>query len=329
MEKVLVTGGAGFIGSNFIRHILEKYENLKIVNLDKLTYAGNPENLRDMEKNLNYSFVRGDICDEKTVEKAMQGCDSVLNFAAESHVDRSINDPASFIRTDMFGAHVLLEQARKQGVKKFVQISTDEVYGSIMKGSFNEDSPLNPSNPYSASKAGADRLAYSYFVTYGLPVVVTRSSNNFGPHQFPEKLIPLFVTNLIQGKKVPLYGDGQNVRDWLFVKDNCAAIELVLQKGKIGETYNVGGGNEKTNREITELILNEFGKDESMIEFVKDRLGHDRRYSLNFDKIKKLGFSVQTSFEKELKETIDWYKNNENWWRPLLERAKIQKKVSA
>ena len=259
MEKILVTGGAGFIGSNFIMHMLGKKPDVAIVNLDKLTYAGNLENLKSVEKNPNYEFVKGDICDAKVVAKAMKGCDVVVNFAAESHVDRSINDPGSFIQTDVYGAYVLLEEAKKIGVEKFVQISTDEVYGSIEEGSFSETSPLNPRNPYSASKAGADRLAYSYFATYDLPVVITRSSNNFGPYQFPEKLIPLFVTNLIQGKKVPLYGDGMNVRDWLYVKDNCFAIDLVLRKGKLGEVYNIGGGNETPNIEITKMVLKEFG----------------------------------------------------------------------
>ena len=325
IQKILVTGGAGFIGSNFIQYMLEKQPDAEIVNLDKLTYAGNLENLKSIEKKPNYKFIKGDICDAKVVAKSMKGCDVVVNFAAESHVDRSIEDPGSFIQTDVYGAYVLLEEARKQEVEKFCQISTDEVYGSIEDGSFSEESPLNPRNPYSASKAGADRLAYSYFATYGLPVLITRSSNNFGPYQFPEKLIPLFVTNLIQGKKVPLYGDGMNVRDWLYVKDNCAAIDMVLRKGKLGEVYNIGGGNEKPNIEITKMVLKEFGKGNEMIEYVKDRPGHDRRYSLNFDKVKKLGFKPAASFEKELKETVDWYKKNEKWWRPLLKKAEVKR----
>ena len=325
MKRMLVTGGAGFIGSNFIIHMLDKQPNIEIVNLDKLTYAGNLENLKSIEKNPNYKFIKGDICDPKVVAKAMKGCDVVVNFAAESHVDRSIQDPGSFIQTDVYGAYVLLEEAKKAGVDKFVQISTDEVYGSIEEGSFNEESPLNPRNPYSASKAGADRLAYSYFATYDLPVLITRSSNNFGPYQFPEKLIPLFVTNLIQGKKVPLYGDGKNVRDWLYVKDNCAAIDLVLSKGKSGEVYNIGGGNETPNIEITEMVLKEFGKGNEMIEYVKDRPGHDRRYSLNFDKVTRLGFRPAAGFEKELKETIDWYRKNEKWWRALLKKAEVKR----
>lgn len=329
MEKILVTGGAGFIGSNFVRFLLEKNPGTKIVNLDKLTYAGNLENLRDVEKNKNYSFIKGDICDAAVVKKAMDGAGAVINFAAESHVDRSIYDPASFIKTDMFGAYVLLEEARRQEVKKFVQVSTDEVYGSTESGMFSEESPLNPSNPYSASKAGADRLAYSFYKTYGLPVIITRSSNNFGPFQFPEKMIPLFITNLLQGKKVPLYGDGKNVRDWLFVEDNCRAIELCLKKGKSGEAYNIGGGNEKTNIELTKIILKELGMGEGMIDFVADRPGHDRRYALDFSKVQELGYSPVKNFGQKIMETISWYKENRNWWKPLIEKAKLQEAKAA
>ena len=329
MEKILVTGGAGFIGSNFVRFLLEKNPGTKIVNLDKLTYAGNLENLRDVEKNKNYSFIKGDICDAAVVKKAMNGAGAVINFAAESHVDRSIYDPASFIKTDMFGAYVLLEEARRQEVKKFVQVSTDEVYGSTESGMFSEESPLNPSNPYSASKAGADRLAYSFYKTYGLPVIITRSSNNFGPFQFPEKMIPLFITNLLQGKKVPLYGDGKNVRDWLFVEDNCRAIELCLKKGKSGEAYNIGGGNEKTNIELTKIILKELGMGEGMIDFVADRPGHDRRYALDFSKVQELGYSPVKNFGQKIMETISWYKENRNWWKPLIEKAKLQEAKAA
>ena len=329
MEKILVTGGAGFIGSNFVRFLLEKNPGTKIVNLDKLTYAGNLENLRDVEKNKNYSFIKGDICDAAVVKKAMDGAGAVINFAAESHVDRSIYDPASFIKTDMFGAYVLLEEARRQEVKKFVQVSTDEVYGSTESGMFSEESPLNPSNPYSASKVGADRLAYSFYKTYGLPVIITRSSNNFGPFQFPEKMIPLFITNLLQGKKVPLYGDGKNVRDWLFVEDNCRAIELCLKKGKSGEAYNIGGGNEKTNIELTKIILKELGMGEDMIDFVADRPGHDRRYALDFSKVQELGYSPVKNFGQKIMETISWYKENRNWWKPLIEKAKLQEAKAA
>ena len=327
MQKILVTGGVGFIGSNFIRHLFSTQKEIEIVNLDKLTYAGNRKNLLDLEKKPNYSFIKGDICDPKTVKKAMKGVDTLVNFAAESHVDRSIRNPASFIRTDMFGAYILLEEARKQDVKNFVQISTDEVYGSIEQGKFSENSPLNPSNPYSASKAGADRLAFSYFKTYGVPIIITRSSNNFGPYQFPEKIIPLFITNILSGKKVPVYGDGLNVRDWIFVDDNCSAINLYMLKGKKGETYNIGGGNEIKNIELTKSILKELGKTDEMIDFVQDRAGHDRRYALDFSKIKKLGYKPGKNFYARLKETIQWYKENPHWWKPLVKKVQIKKRT--
>ena len=318
--KILVTGGCGFIGSNFIRFILQKSPETLIVNLDKLTYAGRLENLQDIAgKNPNYTFIKGDICDRDTVQKAMEGCDAVINFAAETHVDRSIEDASQFIKTDVLGAYVLLEEARSRDISKFIQISTDEVYGQIIKGSFKETDILMPRNPYSASKAGADRLTYSYFTTYGLPVVITRSSNNFGPYQFPEKVIPLFITNLIRGKKAPLYGDGLNVRDWIYVLDNCEAIALCLEKGRDGEVYNIGGGNEVTNLELTKLILKGLAKEESMIEHVKDRLGHDRRYSLDCTKIRnELGWSPRQDFHEALTQTIEWYRKNEWWWKPLI-----------
>ena len=255
MIRYLITGGAGFIGSNFIHYLFEKYPDAQVVNLDKLTYAGNLENLTDIEKNPNYKFVKGDICDGEIVEDLMKDCDYIINFAAESHVDRSIGSPDDFIKTDVYGTFVLLENARKYGIKKFIQISTDEVYGSIEKGSFVETDPLMPSSPYSASKSGADRLAYSYFVTYNLPVIITRCSNNYGPYQYPEKLIPLFVTNAIENKKLPIYGDGKNVRDWIYVMDHCDAIDFVLRNGIDGEIYNIGGNNERNNLEITDLIL--------------------------------------------------------------------------
>ena len=315
--QVLVTGGLGFIGSNFIRHILHKYPDYKITNLDKMTYCGNPENLKDIEKNKNYDFVKGDICDVKIVDKLAKGKDIVLNFAAETHVDRSIDDPKSFIKTDVDGTHTLLEAAKKYNVKRFVQISTDEVYGSIEKGSFTEESPLNPNSPYSASKAGGDLIARSYNKTFGVPVIITRSSNNFGPYQYPEKLMPLFITNLLEGKKVPVYGDGLNVRDWLYVIDNCEAIDFVMHKGAIGEVYNIGADNEKTNIEITKLLLKELGKDESSVEFIKDRPGHDRRYSIVSSKLRKLGWNPRFKFEAALKDTISWYKNNQNWWKKI------------
>jgi len=314
--NLLVTGGAGFIGSNFIKHFFSVYPDSKIVNLDKLTYAGRLENLKEVENNKNYNFIKGDICDKKIVEKAAKNVDLIINFAAESHVDRSIKSPEDFIKTDVFGTFVLLEEARKNDLN-LIQISTDEVYGSIENGLFHEDSPLMPSSPYSASKAGADRLAFSYFKTYGLNVKITRSSNNFGPNQFPEKLIPLFITNLLEGKKVPVYGTGKNIRDWIFVKDNCDAVIKVMEKGKKGETYNIGGENEKTNLEITAFILKELVKGKDSIEFVKDRLGHDLRYALDCTKIAELGFKPEYSFEDSLNETISWYKNNSWWWKPL------------
>src|SRR3989338_8708606 len=264
--KILVTGGLGFIGSNFIRHILKKY-SYDIINLDRITYSGNPANLKDIEKNKKYKFFKGDICDSGIVETAMKGCDAVVNFAAETHVDRSVGNPESFISTNILGTYTLLESARKQKIKRFLHISTDEVYGSIETGSFNEDSRLNPSSPYSASKASADLLAMSYFATYIFPVIITRTSNNFGPYQYPEKLIPLFITNVLEGKKVPLYGDGRNVRDWIFVEDNCSGIDVVMHKGKIGEVYNISANNEMENVEITKMVLKKLGKDESFVEY--------------------------------------------------------------
>ncbi len=317
METFLVTGGAGFIGSNFIRYLFRKYPDARVINLDKLTYAGNLDNLKDVEDNPNYRFVKGDICDEKIVEQVMPGVDVVVNFAAESHVDRSIGAPGDFIRTDMFGVFVLLEAAKRHGVKKFVQISTDEVYGSIENGSFKETDPLMPSSPYSASKAGGDRLAYSYYVTYGMPVVITRCSNNFGPYQYPEKLIPLFITNALDDKELPIYGDGLNVRDWIYVDDHCSAIDLVMREGQDGEVYNIGAGNEKTNLEITEYILEKLGKPRSLMTFVKDRPGHDRRYSLDWSKIRSLGWKPAHSFEQAMDLTIDWYARNRWWWEKL------------
>jgi len=317
--KLLITGGCGFIGSNFIRYILEKYPDYKIINLDKLTYAGNPNNVKDVEKKFKdrYKFVKGDICNKKIVEKLISNVDVIVNFAAETHVDRSIIDAGSFVLTDIFGTYVLLEACRKFN-KKFVQISTDEVYGSIEKGSFKETDKLEPRNPYSASKAGAELLARSYFITHEVPVIITRSSNNYGPYQYPEKIIPLFITNLIRGKKVPVYGDGKNIRDWLYVIDNCKAIDIVLHEGKSGEIYNIGGECEKTNIELTKMILKFMGKDESYIEYVPDRKGHDKRYSLDNTKIRKLGWRPETKFEDGLKQTVEWYKNNEWWWKPLV-----------
>jgi dTDP-glucose 4,6-dehydratase len=298
--------------------MLQAYPGISITNLDKLTYAGNPESLRDVEKEYDYTFVLGDICDEALVDRLItEGFDAVLNFAAESHVDRSITGPAEFIRTDIFGTFTLLEACRRLNVARYLQVSTDEVYGSIEAGSFTEESPLAPNSPYSASKAAGDLLVRAYYKTYGLPVLITRSSNNFGPYQYPEKLMPLFITNAIEDAKLPLYGDGMNVRDWLFVADNCAAIDLVLRKGDPGEVYNIGGGQERTNIEITRAILDMLGKPESLIEHVTDRPGHDRRYSLDFDKLGALGYRPRTDFEKMLEETVDWYVCNRYWWEPL------------
>lgn len=323
MKKLLVTGGAGFIGSNFIRHILSTHPNYEVVNFDVLTYAGNLDNLKDIENNPRYSFVKGDIGDASAVESAIKNVDAIVNFAAESHVDRSIASAGSFVKTDVYGTYVLLEAVKKHKIQRFLHISTDEVYGSIQEGSFTETSNISPNSPYAASKAGADLLVRSYFKTYNLPVLITRSSNNYGPYQYPEKFIPLFITNAIEGKKLPLYGDGKNVRDWLFAMDNCEAIDLVLHKGREGEIYNIGGGNEKQNIEIVKIILSELGKPEDMIEYVKDRPGHDRRYSLGIEKIRKeLGWSPTANFNEALKDTIKWYKDNSEWWKKIKDKQK-------
>jgi len=327
--RYLVTGGAGFIGSNFIRYIFNKYgADAQVVNLDKLTYAGIRENLAEYEGNSNYRFLQGDIAKPEEVAEAYKGVDGsgvdvVVNFAAETHVDRSLMEAGSFIETDVHGVLVLLEEARKHApkLKRFVQISTDEVYGSIESGSFTETDPLNPRNPYSASKAGGDRMAYAYQQTYGLPVIVTRASNNFGPWQYPEKLIPLFVTNALDDVPLPLYGDGRNIRDWLFVEDHCAAVDFLIERGENGETYNIGGGNERENREITFKILELLGKPDTLIKRVADRQGHDRRYSLDTGKLDRLGFRCDTDFDAALRRTVDWYVANEPWWRAIKERS--------
>lgn len=321
LRRILVTGGAGFIGSNFIRHILKKYPGCKIINLDKLTYAGNLENLLDVKGNRNYTFVKGDICDKKLVEKLLAKCDCLINFAAATHVDRSIKDASDFIQTNIFGTYTLLEAARQTRLKLFIHISTDEVYGSVEKGRSKEADPLRPNSPYSASKAAADHLVRSYYVTYKLAVIITRSSNNFGPCQYPEKVIPLFITNLLEGKKVPLYGDGLNKRDWIFVWDNCSAIDTVAHRGKIGEVYNIGIGNEISNIALTKKILKGMSMPESRIQYVKDRLGHDRRYALNIAKTKALGWMPRYTFEDGLKLTIDWYKSNLTWWEKLKKQS--------
>ncbi len=319
MKTYLVTGGSGFIGSNFVRYILHKISDSRVVNLDKLTYAGNPANLYDIENDDRYTFVHGDICDPEIVGEVFRNLkpDIVINFAAETHVDRSIGSPDDFIRTDVFGVFTLLEASKQYGISLFLQVSTDEVYGSIDEGSFQEDDQLLPSSPYSASKAGGDRLAYSYFVTYDLPVIITRASNNYGPNQYPEKLIPLFVTNALENRPLPVYGDGKNVRDWLFVTDHCSAIDFILRNGDNGEVYNVGGGNELMNIEITHSILEHLGKDKKLIQHVEDRKGHDLRYSLDCAKLRQLGWEPRHSFPEALAETVDWYKSNEEWWKPI------------
>ena len=321
MKNILVTGGAGFIGSNFVRYMLNKYQDYKIVNLDLLTYAGNIKSLDDVKNNPNYLFVKGDIADNKLVDKIIleNKIDVIINFAAESHVDRSITNPDIFVKTNILGTQNLLEIAKKYNIEKFFQISTDEVYGSLGKtGFFTEKTPLSPNSPYSASKASADLLVMAYHHTFGLDVNITRCSNNYGPYQFPEKLIPLFITNALADKQVPLYGDGLNIRDWLFVEDHCSAIDTVLHKGKNGEIYNVGGNNEKTNKYITDTILKYLGKDSSLIKYVTDRLGHDRRYAIDATKIKEeLGWQPKYKFEQAIEKTIEWYLNNKQWWQPL------------
>lgn len=322
MKKILVTGGAGFIGSCFVRHILQKHPDYKVINIDALTYAGNIENLDDIKDNPNYTFVHGNICDKNLVADLMTEVDTVVNFAAESHVDRSITGPEIFIDTNVKGTLNLLQNAKEKGIDKFLQVSTDEVYGSLGKtGYFYETTPLAPNSPYSASKASADMLVRAYHETYGMPTLNTRCSNNYGPYQYPEKLIPFFISLLLKGEKVPVYGDGMNVRDWLYVYDHCEAIDTVLHKGKIGEVYNIGGHNEKTNMEITRLILEAMGKDESSIKYVADRLGHDRRYAISNDKItSELGWKPSLTFEQGIKITIDWYLNNQDWMQAIIDK---------
>lgn len=320
--KILVTGGAGFIGSNFILYWIKHYPDDQIVNLDKLTYAGNLDNLKLIENNKNYTFIKGDICDPDTVQKAMQGVDTVVHFAAESHVDRSIMEPAPFVLTNILGTQVLLAAALKNNIKRFHHVSTDEVYGSLeldSKEKFSEETKYNPRSPYAASKAGSDHLVRAYFTTYGLPITISNCSNNFGPYQYPEKLISLTITNIFEGKKVPVYGDGLNVRDWLYVDDHLRAIELILQKGKIGETYCVGGLTEDVNNlEAVKKILEILGKGEDQIEFVSDRLGHDRKYAMDWTKIKnELGWKPLHNFDEYLESTVKWYKDNELWWKKL------------
>jgi len=315
-RTILITGAAGFIGSNFLRYMIKKYPYYKFINYDKLTYAGNLENVRDLEGLSGYEFKHGDICDYEKLDQFR--VDAVVNFAAESHVDRSISSAREFVITNTYGVEILLEFCKKRSVSRFIQVSTDEVYGSRVKGSFNEKDCLHPSSPYSASKAGGDLLALSHFNTYGTPVIITRSSNNYGPYQYPEKLIPFFITKALKDETLPLYGDGKNVRDWLHVEDNCAAIDTVLHKGIVGQVYNIGGGNEVTNIEVAELILERLGKDKSLIRYVADRLGHDRRYSISSEKVKKLGWFPTHNFKEAIADTVDWYKSNQEWWQPLL-----------
>ena len=316
--KILITGGAGFMGSHFIKYILARHANWKIINLDKLTYAGNLENLKEIEDNPNYSFVKGDIANAEDVERAIgDGVDKIINYAAETHVDRSIFDPEAFIRTDIFGTYNLLEAARQHDVAQYIQISTDEVFGSISEGTFDENSPFAPNSPYSASKAGADHLCRAYFVTYGVPVIVTHSCNFYGANQYPEKLIPLFVTNLIEGKKVPIYGPGDAWREWIFTDDHCSAVETIMEKGESGEVYNIGTGYEKQNMEVAKFILKELGFGEEMIEYGSNRPGHDFRYAINCKKLRGLGWAPRVEWEEGLRRTIKWYKENENWWKKI------------
>jgi dTDP-glucose 4,6-dehydratase len=318
--RILVTGGAGFIGSNFVRHVLAGSDDHLTV-FDALTYAGNLDNLRGLDDDRRYTFVKGDITDRDAVAAALEGHDTVVHFAAESHVDRSIASPDQFVRTNCGGTNVLCDVATRLDVGRFLQVSTDEVYGSIEAGSFAETDRVEPRSPYSASKAASDLIALAYQATYGLPVIVTRSSNNFGPYQYPEKLLPLFITNLLDGQRVPLYGDGLNVRDWCFVEDNCAAIDLVLRRGDVGEIYNIGAGNEMPNRAVTEAVLGLLRHDETMIEYVTDRLGHDRRYSIDTRKVRALGWAPTWEFAAALETTVSWYREHRWWWEPLKRRG--------
>jgi dTDP-glucose 4,6-dehydratase len=322
-KTILVTGGAGFIGSNFIHYLLTNYPRTKVINLDKLTYAGNLDNLRDVEKDLRYEFIHGDIRDKEAVREIFKKVQGVVHFAAETHVDRSILDAGEFVLTDVYGSFVLFEALKAAPhVDFFLHVSTDEVYGSREEGFFKETDALHPSSPYAASKAGADRLAYAYHVTYELPIIILRPSNNFGPYQYPEKFIPLFVTNAVEDKPLPLYGQGINVRDWLYVEDNCRAIDLLLRQGKAGEAYNIGAGNEIQNIHVAENICDLLGKPRSLIKFVPDRLGHDRRYALDCSKIQALGWRPEKDFVEALASTVRWYEKNQDWWRKIKERSR-------
>lgn len=316
-KKALITGGAGFIGSHFIRRFLASHPDWTVTNYDKMTYAGNPANLKDIEKNPRYQFIQGDICIFQALEKAASGADAFIHFAAETHVDRSIDDDLNFLNTNVLGVRNVLETVKRLKIPRYIHVSTDEVYGSITEGKATELSTLKPNSPYAASKAAGDLLVRSYRKTFGIPAVIVRSSNNFGPYQFPEKVIPLFITNLLENKKVPLYGKGENRRDWIYVEDNCEAIEIVFERGEDDEVYNIGGGNELSNRELTQKILNHFGKGEEWIEFVTDRLGHDFRYALDASKVKKLGFRPRHTFDEGLTKTVNWYRSHSDWWQPL------------
>ena len=324
MHTLLITGGCGFIGSNFVRHVLAKYPAYAVVNLDKLTYAGNPANLADVAGDPRYRFVEGDICDVDLVDSIMEEVDAVVNFAAESHVDRSIMGGAEFVQTDVYGTYVLLEAAKQHRIERFHQISTDEVYGSLETGAWTEDYPLEPRNPYSASKAGAEMLVRAYHITHGLPAVVTRASNNIGPFQYPEKRVPLYITNAIDDRPLPLYGNGRQVRDHLYVDDHCTAIDLVLHRGEPGEVYNVGGANEGDGLLVARTILEALGKPESLIEFVDDRPGHDQRYALDSSKISDLGWRPDVDFSAAMQRTIAWYVEREDWWRAIVASDEYQ-----
>ncbi len=329
MKKVLVTGGAGFIGSNFVKLLREERSDVDVVVLDKLTYAGRMENLAAWENDAQFRFIQGDICNVADVRDAMQGCDVVFNFAAETHVDRSLMGDetlaGAFIQADVYGVYILLEEAKRQNVSLFLQVSTDEVYGDVESGHSVETDPMEPRSPYSAAKAGGELIARAYGISHGVPVIITRGSNNFGPNQYPEKLIQLLITNANDDLQLPLYGDGMQRRDWIYVEDHCRGILLAAERGKAGETYNVGGGNEMANRDITHAILELLGKDETLIRHVADRPGHDRRYALSTRKLRELGYSPQRSFEEDIAQTVRWYQENESWWRLLKNEGEFKK----
>ena len=320
MTKILITGGAGFIGSNFVKYMVDKYPDYEFTNLDALTYCGNLENLKDIEDKDNYTFVKGDIGDREVVNNLVKDSDYVINFAAESHVDRSISDPEIFIKSNVLGTQVLLNAAKEYGVEKYVQISTDEVYGTLGEtGYFTETTPLQPNSPYSASKASADLVVRAYYETFNLPVNITRCSNNYGPYQFPEKLIPLMISNALEDKKLPIYGDGKNIRDWLHVYDHCVAIDLIVRKGRVGEVYNVGGHNERTNLEVVKTVLHALNKPESLITYVTDRKGHDMRYAIDPTKLEtELGWKPKYTFDTGIPMTIQWYLDNKEWWENII-----------